>query len=145
MGTRRFSVTTYILVGISLVALYFVGKTVNPPPVGPAKEITPVQPSAAATSAQSMKRQQEEEMRAKEQAKMVREYAAHSKKTTIVSKGIPFNPSGMDTGNEYWQRYGDGKKGVDAMQLKVKKALEDQKNTAPVAQKPAPVPVMPGP
>jgi hypothetical protein len=136
MGTRRFSVTTYILVGISLVALYFVGKTVNPPPVGPAKEIAPVRPSAAETSAQAMKRQQEEEMRAKEQAKMVKEYAAHSKKTTIVSKGIPFNPTGIDTGNEYWQRYGDGKKGVDAMQEKVKKALADQKQSTPRTNKP---------
>ena len=35
MGNKKFSLTTYVIIVIALGALYFVGKTVTPPPAAP--------------------------------------------------------------------------------------------------------------
>jgi hypothetical protein len=140
MGNKRFSLTTYALVGISLVALYFVGKSVNPPPAPPppvvTKPTTPVKaPPTPAMNEQSAKAtaDRQKEM-ARRRAEAMRE-AANKPKTASTTKepAEKFNPNMIQTGADYWHQNQMGKKGEAEMDLKVAAAKKapQQKTTPP--------------
>ena len=151
MGNRRFSVTTYVLVGISLFALYYVGKTVTPPPpvappeprAAPGATPGPAKPNPAAAA--EMKAHQEEEarrakMRTDKMAEMMKAQKDHPMPNVKA-----FNPTTTDTDSDYWQKYKMGQQGSKEMREKVAKALAEQKQHPDVPVKQRPSPVMPGP
>ncbi len=150
MGNRRFGLTTYVLVAISLVGLYFVAKTVTPPPPGPPQEKTATPPAnAPAPSKEVTQAMQKEQMQQQAQQesmalKRSKQIAAATKAGKTDPTKKPFNPTAIDTDSPYWQQADMGKKGTQEIQAKVKKALEEQKSQ-PVAkpatmQKAIPVP-----
>jgi hypothetical protein len=145
MGNRRFSLTTYVLVGISLVALYFVGKTVTPPPPAPPKDPTPAASKTPPTPVpDSPDKQRFDETRAKEEAKAradrMKALAANARKNPDANAKA-FNPNTIDTDSDYWQHAETGEKGVKEMRTKVADALAKQKTqpVVPVPQKPSPI------
>ncbi|MCW3100076.1 MAG: hypothetical protein JWL77_5694 [Chthonomonadaceae bacterium] len=145
MGNRRFSLTTYVLVGISLVALYFVGKTVTPPPPAPPKDPTPVAAKAPPTPPPaSPDKMKFDETRAKEEAKAradrMKALAANAQKNPTANTKA-FNPTSIDTDSDYWQHAEAGEKGVKEMRTRVAEALAKQKTqpVVPVQQKPSPI------
>jgi len=150
MGNKKFGLTTYVIVGISLVALYFVGKTVTPPPAAPPVEVKPV--TSQSPAAPSEDKRKLEETRAAEQARaaksreqMIRETAAHVK-TNPKANVKEFNPNGIDTEATYWQDKSikDGDQGEKAMAAKV--AAAKAKMPPPVQPRPAsasPAPTQP--
>ena len=144
MGNRRFSMTTYVIVGVALGALYFVGKLVNPPPPAPPKEVTPVASTAPAHPAtpappSAEQRQKEAAMQAEKQARMERmQKIAKEAKAKPAPKANAFNPTAIQTDADYWQHYKDGKKGTEEIEKKVADALAKQppRQTAPVPSPP---------
>jgi len=122
MGNKKFGLTTYVIVGISLVALYFVGKTVTPPPAAPPVEVKPV--TAQSPAVPSPTKQEYEARKAADQqksrAEKIRETAAHVK-TNPQANGKEFNPNGIDVDSDYWhdKSIQDGDKGEKAMAAKV--------------------------
>lgn len=149
MGNRRFSLTTYVLVGISLVALYFVGKTVTPPPPAP-----PAPPSASPAAAgprpladKQAQAQADQHSRAEEQSARARQEkqrqmmsAAH-KSSPVDSKA--FNPNMIETDPRYWQQQKDGAQGAKEMRAKVVKANAGLKQ--PTVPTKGLSPIIPGP
>jgi len=145
MGQKKFGVTTYVIVAIALGALYFVGKTVTPPPAAPPVEVKPV--NAKAPDPQSQAKRDYEEKKAAEQqksrAQQLRDMAAHMKPTTPQANVKAFNPNGIDTeSTTYWQNpeIKEGAKGVKAMAAKVAAARAKMPPPeAPHMQKSAPM------
>lgn len=145
MGNRRFSMTTYVLVGIALVALYFVGKMVTPPPAAPPKEATAASasngaPQPVVDSPEQRKREMEKEAQeTKARTEKMKQMAAANKRAPANSKA--FNPTTIDTEADYWQHYDMGEKGTKEMRAKVEAALAKQKPrpNVPVMQKASPV------
>ena len=134
MANRRFSPTTFVLVGISLAALYLVGKTVTPPPAAPppvaasspsgadgamSKPATPAEAKAAVETANART------------AKMKQMEMEMSKHTNLPPKKDAFNPSSIETTSDYWHNHAMGDQGVKAMRAKVAKVEEEQKHTPP--------------
>ncbi|MCW3054711.1 MAG: hypothetical protein JWN14_3881 [Chthonomonadales bacterium] len=144
MGNKKFGLTTYVIVGISLVALYFVGKTVTPPPAAPPVEVKPI--TAKSPEAPSQPKKEFEERKAAEQAKsraqQIKEMSAHTK-ATPASNVATFNPNGIDTeSTTYWQNKSikEGAVGVKEMAAKVAAAKAKMPPPEPPhMQKSAPV------
>ena len=147
MGNKRFSMTTYVLVGISLVALYFVGKTVTPPPPVP-----PALPAASPAAAgprpladkqsQTDQHSRAEELSARARQEKQRKMMSLSHKNSPVDSKA-FNPNMIDTTTGYWQEQKDGAQGAREMQAKVAKANAGLKQ--PTVPTKGLSPVMPGP
>jgi hypothetical protein len=148
MGNRRFSLTTFILVGVALGALYFVGKTVTPPPAAPpaaAKEAAPppgpgpTQPQKAALDpdAKNLKPSSGATAPAQDREARLKAMAQHMQKSPANPKPDAFNPASIDTSTDFWQHASDGEKGVKEMREKVAKALAAEKQQAASAPPPA--------
>ena len=143
MGNRRFSMTTYMLVGLSLVALYLVGKTVTPPPPAPPAPPPPARaPEPAPTALKKAVPDipgmvpdppgSAERIAKDRAAQMDRMMAQHKKEVASAPKAGKFNPTSIETGADYWQHAEMGQKGAAEMRVKVAKALEEQKHAAPL-------------
>jgi len=145
MGKKKFSLTTYVIVGIALVALYFVGKTVTPPPAAPPVEVKPITAQAPATPMADKEKYEEKQVAdaAKaRRAQQIREMSAHA--PTKQQANVPtFNPNSIDTeSTTYWQNKSikDGEKGVQEMTAKVAAAKAKMPPPkAPQLQAPTPV------
>ena len=153
MGNRRFSTTTAVLVGISLVALYYVGKTVTPPPPAPPQEkaapAAPVAPSAPPPKAAAeppmphMNQSESETYAAKQRAEKMQAMIKATQKSSPPKK--TFSATSMDTEADYWQYAKDGKKGTAELRAKVAKALAEHPQGANVPVKQKASPIIPGP
>lgn len=135
MGNKRFSATTLVMVGLALIALYFVGTKVTPPPAGPPVEQKPTAavqppPGPSAPSAAELKvsssRMSADNKNAQDRMKKIQEMQAEAKKhPTPAAK--PFNPASIETEADYWHKNKMGTQGEQEMRAKVAAAEAEAK------------------
>ncbi len=145
MGTRRFSLTTYVLVGLSLGALYFVGRTVTPPPAAPPQEVAPasaVKVAAPQKPSPDKLKLEEEKDKAQVQARtMAMKAKMVQTKNNPAANVKTFNPNMIDVESKYWQdpKIKPGLQGEQEMTAKVEAAKKNEKPNAPTPQTSPPV------
>lgn len=136
MGNRRFSGTTLVTVLLALVALYFVGTKVTPPPAAPPKEAPPqtVATTQVPQTPQATPAAKPDPTAAMDRATRIKEMAKEMKEHPVTPKK-KFNPTSIEVESSYWQQNRDGQTGVNAMEAKVEKANEAaNKSTGPATK-----------